>query len=76
MDFLGAPLNSEQVILTLKEPNTHFVLNSPPPVKNLTSSKVVKLFVEIEEQIGVEDFQKLFMQPSQIETLSLQTIRT
>lgn len=58
MDFLGSIKTDSKSILTLTVPDLHFVLlfivNKP------NSSKIVNIFNEIENMLGINDFMKIF----------------
>lgn len=58
MDFLGSIKTDVNSILTLTIPELHFVMLFVIEKKN--SKKVVALFNELEEALGIEDFKKLF----------------
>lgn len=57
MDFLGSIKTDSNSILTLTIPNLHFVLLFS--VNKPNSSKIVKLFNEIESILGIHDFNKV-----------------
>lgn len=58
MDFLGAPKKSSKEILVLTMPHLSFSLLYV--VENKTQEKISNLFNEIQHQIGINNFRKLF----------------
>jgi len=57
MDFLGAPIKSEQEILSLIIPQFEFVYLIA--IQNPTKEKVIDVFDDLQEKLG-DDFSKLF----------------
>ena len=58
MDFLGSIKSDSKSILTLIIPNLHYVFLKI--IENKNSCKVVKVFDEIQQHIGIDAFKKIF----------------
>ncbi len=58
MDFLGSIITDSKCILTLTIPELHFVILKLFETPN--SEKVVTLFNELEERLGIHDFNLIF----------------
>ena len=58
MDFLGSIKTDRKSILTLVIPDLHFVILKI--IENKNSKKVVDLFNDIQDNIGIEVFKKIF----------------
>ena len=58
MDFLGTIVSDSKCILTLTIPELHFVIIKL--FENPNSEKVVALFNEFEERLGIHDFNLIF----------------
>ena len=58
MDFLGVPHNSSKMILSLTIPQIQFI--ALYIIKNPDNDKVLKVFNELQESLGLDKFKELF----------------
>lgn len=58
MDFLGSVMKDSKSILTLIIPELHFTLLRI--IENKNSRKVVKVFDDIQQRLGIENFKSVF----------------